>query len=254
MSAMKLIFFTIGFWVIAIFLLFINALPQAQMHMDVAFTRYAYLFIITMLLSFALSGLYKTTFFSRKKLRYILTLLACTMATVVTSLLVNPISYFLAGTDIRTMPERVFTTGVLLFFLLYLIWTLLYLHLSGRSLLKGGAASAPEFIKTFKVDKNGEKRNLPVSGVCLFKAQGDYVQLTSDNDTYLIKASISKIEQLLDQKKFKRVHRSIIVNIEKVFKITAKSGGIYEIFLKGGQSVKSSRSFKSAVNDIFPPG
>ena len=254
MSAKNLIFFTIGFWLIAIILLFTNALPNAKMHMDVALVRYLYVFIISMLLSLALSGFYKTSFFSNKKLRLFFIMLACTLAVGVTSILVNPITFFLAGTDIRLMPERVFSSEVLLFWFLYLIWSLLYLHLSGRSLFKGGVKLAPGFLENFKVDKNGEKRNLPTSGVCLLKARGDYVELTSESDTYLIKDSLSKIEKLLDQKKFKRVHRSAIINCEKIFKIKANPGGTFEIFLKGGQKVKSSRSFKSVVNEILPPG
>ena len=59
---------------------------------------------------------------------------------------------------------------------------------------------------------------------------------------------------LLDPDRFKRVHRSTIVNAEKVERVSPKSGGSFEITLEGGRSVQSSRAYRTVVESILPGG
>ena len=60
---------------------------------------------------------------------------------------------------------------------------------------------------------------IPVAKLDYVTAQDDYVALTSEGRTYLKQAPIASIEALLDPACFIRIHRSAIVNLERVARI-----------------------------------
>lgn len=77
--------------------------------------------------------------------------------------------------------------------------------------------------------------------------------ITSTN-TYLKRDTLSNLESLLDPGRFKRIHRSTIVNADKIERVTPKSGGSFEITLEGGRSAQSSHAYRAVVETILPGG
>ena len=57
---------------------------------------------------------------------------------------------------------------------------------------------------------------IPVEKLDYAEAQDDYVALHSDKKTYLKQQTISSLETMLDPARFIRIHRSHIVNLERV--------------------------------------
>jgi len=65
--------------------------------------------------------------------------------------------------------------------------------------------------------KTGEElRFVPVSEVLFFKAEDKYTVVQTAQKEFLIKTPIKELEKELDPDQFWRVHRSSIVNIEKI--------------------------------------
>ena len=70
------------------------------------------------------------------------------------------------------------------------------------------------------VVKNGSKvQIIPVDKLDYVKAQDDYIALCSGNKNYLKQQTISSIEEQLDPVRFARIHRSYIVNLERIVRI-----------------------------------
>ena len=75
---------------------------------------------------------------------------------------------------------------------------------------------APERLRLIKVKTGAELRFVPVSEVLFFKAEDKYTVVQTAQKEFLIKTPIKELEKELDPDQFWRVHRSSIVNIEKI--------------------------------------
>jgi two-component system LytT family response regulator len=82
------------------------------------------------------------------------------------------------------------------------------------------AARGPEKFLQRIVVKDGSKVHIiPVDKLDYAEAQDDYVALRSEKKNYLKQQTISGLEASLDPERFVRIHRSYIVNLERVVKI-----------------------------------
>ncbi len=74
----------------------------------------------------------------------------------------------------------------------------------------------PDYLRLIKVKTGSDLRFVPVSQVLYFKAEDKYTIVQTATNEFLIKTPIKDLENDLDPKHFWRVHRSAIVNIEKI--------------------------------------
>jgi len=252
MMIRRLLFFNIGFWLLAAAVMFLGSWPGALGHLDVAIVRSLYFMLIGFLVTFAIRIFYSGPYFQRSKQRLLLIVLTCAGTAILTAILLNPVTYLMAGFEIQAVPHEILSTGTLYFVLLYIIWSALYLQSNGQSILRPEMQESPLPGLVFTVDKLGDKRKLHDRDICCVIASGNYVELVTPNNSYLVKDTLARLEDRLDEDRFKRVHRSIIVNSAKVENVVLKPGGAYEIKLEGGQLIRSSRSYKAVVEGILP--
>ncbi|NOX33626.1 MAG: response regulator transcription factor [Deltaproteobacteria bacterium] len=74
----------------------------------------------------------------------------------------------------------------------------------------------PDYLRLIKTRTGSEFRFVPVSQVLYFKAEDKYTIVQTAEKEYLIKTPIKDLEKSLDPGNFLRVHRSSIVNIERI--------------------------------------
>ncbi|HEX6589921.1 MAG TPA: LytTR family DNA-binding domain-containing protein, partial [Longimicrobiales bacterium] len=65
--------------------------------------------------------------------------------------------------------------------------------------------------------------------------------------SHLIRSTMSAIEERLDPQQFVRIHRSTIVNVDRIKEIQPWAGGDYLAILKGGQQLRISRGYRDAL-------
>ena len=78
-------------------------------------------------------------------------------------------------------------------------------------------------------------------------AAGDYMCIHACGKTHIIRETMKTLQQRLDPSRFQRVHRSAIVNIEKVKELHPHSNGEYFLIMENGNELKLSRSYKDVV-------
>lgn len=78
-------------------------------------------------------------------------------------------------------------------------------------------------------------------------AYDNYLKLHFAKKVYLIRETMSGIEEILDPSTFIRIHRSIIVNINYVTEVLPRSHGDYFALLKDGTRLNLSRNFSSRL-------
>lgn len=83
---------------------------------------------------------------------------------------------------------------------------------------------------------------LPVADVLWFEADGDYVIAQTARGRSVLSLGLSRLEARLDPKRFTRIHRTHIVNLDHVlaFRRHGKGGMIAE--MRGGESLAVSRA------------
>ena len=79
------------------------------------------------------------------------------------------------------------------------------------------------------------------------EAEGNSVRLHSGTESHTLKMSISALEAELDPSQFVRIHRSTIVNLDKVRWLEPSMHGTYKVILENGQHLVLSRKDKLHV-------
>lgn len=99
-----------------------------------------------------------------------------------------------------------------------------------------------EYLERIAVDSRGKIRVIPVERIDYITASGPYAELHVGGDTHLIRERMAHLEERLDPRRFLRVHRSAIVQLNRVDTLHSRPGGEYTVQLKGGVRLPVSRS------------
>ena len=79
-------------------------------------------------------------------------------------------------------------------------------------------------------------------------AAGDYMCIHTDSETHILRATMRELEKQLDPRRFQRVHRSTIVNMDCVRAMRPHINGEYFLTLESGKELKLSRSYKDKID------
>jgi two-component system LytT family response regulator len=73
---------------------------------------------------------------------------------------------------------------------------------------------------------------------------GEYASLRTGKKSFLIRMALSELERKLDPRHFARIHRSTIVNLDRVHEIRSRSHGDCDVLLHDGTVLRLSRSYR----------
>ena len=99
------------------------------------------------------------------------------------------------------------------------------------------------------VKSRGEVLFLNVAEVDWIEAAGCYACLHVGSDTHIMRRTLSELEQDLGEQKFIRIHRSIIVSLDRIRALELQAGGEYEVVLKSKVRLRLSRRFRRRLQD-----
>jgi two-component system, LytTR family, response regulator len=80
------------------------------------------------------------------------------------------------------------------------------------------------------------------------EAAGNYVRLHAGKDEYLYRETMTKLESQLNPERFARIHRSTIVNVERIKELQPWFRGDYQIVLRDNHKLTLSRNYRSRLN------
>ena len=78
------------------------------------------------------------------------------------------------------------------------------------------------------------------------EAQGNYVALHVNAQSFLLRQTVNSLEKQLDPAKFQRIQRSLIVNLDAIREMHPAGRGEYEIVLKDGVRLKLSHTYRES--------
>lgn len=104
-------------------------------------------------------------------------------------------------------------------------------------------ALAGQYLDRFPIRKHDDIYLLPVHRIASVVSEGELMHVTTmDKERYTMNYRLKTLEAKLDPKRFLRVGRGALVNVESIRKITPMPGGSYLVTLTNTQQLRVSRS------------
>lgn len=117
-------------------------------------------------------------------------------------------------------------------------------------LLKSGRNPA-KYGEKLAIKDGASTTFVPVRDIDWIDAAGDYMCVHVKGETLIMRTTMKELEEQLDPAVFQRVHRSTIVNLDRVEKVSSHINGEFHLALTCGTSLKMSRSYKDKVKHFF---
>ncbi|HXG94878.1 MAG TPA: LytTR family DNA-binding domain-containing protein [Blastocatellia bacterium] len=106
-------------------------------------------------------------------------------------------------------------------------------------------------IERLLIKSGGRAFFLKVDEIDWIEAEGKYVRVHAGRESYLLREAISSIESQLDPKKFPRIHRSTIVNIERIRELQSLFNNEYQVVLNDGTELALSHSYRKKLGELL---
>lgn len=103
----------------------------------------------------------------------------------------------------------------------------------------------------FAIKAAGRVVFLDLNEIDWIEAAANYVRVNAGKESYLLREGIGRISERLDPNRFVRIHRSIIVNINKLRELQPCDGGEFIAVLKNGKELSCSRGYRSHVQELI---
>jgi len=114
------------------------------------------------------------------------------------------------------------------------------------------AEELPEGIKRkLLIRDSGVVKVVPFDHIDWVDAAGDYMCVHALGETHIVRSTLRELLEKLDEKMFIRIHRSTVVNIERVASITRLQKGGSLLHLADGNSLRVSRNYREAIRSLF---
>jgi two-component system, LytTR family, response regulator len=107
----------------------------------------------------------------------------------------------------------------------------------------------PQPAQRLVVKSPGNLLFVDVADIDWIEAANYYACLHVGSDTHIIRRTLSELERDLGGEKFIRIHRSIIVNVDRIRGMALQSGGDYEVVLRSEVRLRLSRRFRKRLQD-----
>lgn len=136
------------------------------------------------------------------------------------------------------------------FFILAVIYAYRFYRANrdGKASFEGGLADSIK-PQRFAIKRGQETFLVSVSDIDWIESAGNYVILHSGASNYMMRATMKSIADQLDNASFVRVHRSAIVNLERLEALLPEPSGDGRLRLKGDFVVRFSRRYREGLQE-----
>lgn len=107
------------------------------------------------------------------------------------------------------------------------------------------------FLERLVIKSAGRVFFLRADEIDWIEAAANYVRLHVGKEAHLLREKMNTLEKRLDQNRFLRIHRSTIVNIERIKELHPGFRGEYVVTLHSGQRLTLSRGYRDKLQDLL---
>lgn len=102
-----------------------------------------------------------------------------------------------------------------------------------------------------KIKSQGKLLFFGMSEIDWIEAASNYVRFHIKTQTHLVRQTLAEVENRLDPSIFVRIHRSVIVNVDKIRAILPCNSGEFMVTLAGGKELPSSRGYRDNLTKLI---
>jgi two-component system LytT family response regulator len=119
-----------------------------------------------------------------------------------------------------------------------------------RLLERLSQAEAPQSGR-LPIKRDGSVTFVRVDDVDWLEADGDYVRIHAGKATHVVRETIAEVLAKLPPARFVRVHRSIVVNAERIREVQPWFKGDYVLILHDGTKLRTGRTYRTVVQALI---
>jgi two-component system LytT family response regulator len=117
--------------------------------------------------------------------------------------------------------------------------------------LQTGTTKRKSYLSRFMIKLGGRVVFINAAEVDWIAADNYYIKLHVGGKSHLLRISMNELEEKLDPEKFLRIHRSTIINFDRVKELHQNPNGEYVVVLKNGTELKLSRSRRERLMELL---
>ncbi|MFC3652857.1 LytR/AlgR family response regulator transcription factor [Dyella humi] len=106
-------------------------------------------------------------------------------------------------------------------------------------------------VRRFTVRCGNDITFVKVDDVDWIEGLSDYAGLHVQRKTHLIRETLSSLESHLDSSQFLRIHRSSIVQVDRIVRVQALANRDALVTLRDGQTLRASRNYSAGLHDLL---
>ncbi len=107
----------------------------------------------------------------------------------------------------------------------------------------------PKYLQRLVVKTEDRVLLLSVAEVDWLEAAGNYVCVHIGKQNHIVRESLGNLETSLDPEHFARIHRSTVVNLDRIRELRQHWHGDYKLILQSGQVLALSRRYRHALTE-----
>lgn len=119
-------------------------------------------------------------------------------------------------------------------------------HRDFTAILKEIGTRTP-YLERLVIKSDGKIFFLKVDDIDWIEAQGKYEMIHAGKQSHLIREGMSKLESELDPKKFVRIHKSTIVNVDRIDHLQPLFHSDFRVTLRNGTALTISRRYRDKL-------
>ncbi|HLL13480.1 MAG TPA: LytTR family DNA-binding domain-containing protein [Pyrinomonadaceae bacterium] len=119
------------------------------------------------------------------------------------------------------------------------------------SLLENFKTEQPRHLERLMIKSAGRVFFLRAEELDWIEAEGNYLRVHVGRESHLLRETMNRLASKLDPDKFLRIHRSTLVNIERIKELQPLFSGDYVVILRDGKQLTLSRSYRDKMLELF---
>ena len=117
--------------------------------------------------------------------------------------------------------------------------------------LLGELRSRPQYLDRILIKTNDRVSIIKTDEIDWIEAQGNYLRVHFGKQSSLLRETLSNLASKLDPRRFSRIHRSRIVNIDSIQELQPWSHRDYRVILKNGTQLTLSRTYRDQLYQLL---
>jgi two-component system LytT family response regulator len=110
---------------------------------------------------------------------------------------------------------------------------------------------ANDYLERLVIKSGGRVSFLKTDEVDWIEAAGNYVRLHAARDTHMLRETMTALEARLDPRKFVRIHRGAVVNLERIKELQPLFHGDHQVTLRDGSRLTLSRNYRENLERVL---